>query len=788
MDKGLHWSLLSRGLEDASISDLQVDLRDGSVLYKASESYGLFRSDDAGVTWRDIRPSSDDHRIPVIVLHPSTPDLLYAVSKESQDYGVWRSLDGGTTWTSPGEKLASVISLAVDPDDTRVVYAGTERTGLFKSLDQGESWEQFGLVDYGYINVLAVNPSKAAQVLAGTDRGVHISPNGGNTWKITGLETPEANAIRFSQDGSTVLAATTSGIFQSGDGGLTWAPLGPNRSISDLVIDLENPQRILAGSRFGVLRKEPGEFTWRPSNEGLDSARVRSFVLDPRRPGTIYAGSNGVVATSSDQGETWRNSELAPDVPAGAGRVSALVLDPVRPDTVYAGTRTGIFRSRNAGLDWEPANTGLTNPRVEDLKIDASGRLYVAMGEILTIGGWFAGFDGGVFVSDDGGETFVLSGFEGGFSSCLAVDPSGPVYAIRGAVWRSDDKGQSWVRVGPDERPDSLRLYPEPCSLLIHSQRPGVLYLGIRAGAFKSEDGGVSWKSINSGLEQTRKLYGIYAQSLAAHPKDPEVLYVATNRGVYETRNGGRRWFPITQGLPLSSVGCIGIHPQKTDSIYSCPVQGGLFEYTTATRNPDLRHSTYAPLLREQGDQFTGAALVNLDDTTASVQLTAHRPDGSLFNGANITNPAKLEILPGEQRVLLGEGIWGEGLREVSGTGWIRVDSSSPRVLGLFAVGNSGPSRVGGGQFEFLGLDFFVLPEVGGDAPTRLWLANPNPQPVQARLNVLNRAGRLRGNTFKVEIPASGLLSRELREMFGNISLQDSDFIQGSLSKYSVNP
>ena len=598
--KGRDWTSLSRRDEDTNASDLQVDPRNGHVLFKTSNGRGVFRSDGGGLNWQDITPATDYRTFTHILLHPKHPDVVHAVrgGRGEIPHGIWTSLDGGLSWTPPG-RLLPVQSIAVDPNDRDILFVGTAHGSFFRTRDRGENWDEIAFPQDRSIDTLVVDPTTSTRILAGTSAGVYVTLDAGDTWSTAGMEDQSIRVVRLaSGDPLQVFVATDSGVFSSRDGGQTWTSLGLDRSVVDLVVDSEDVEYILAVTERGVFRREKEQVPWTSSNEGLDSTPVESFAFDPNNPDTIYAGSRGFIAKTEDRGKTWVNSYLSQEDGTFVTDVTVVTPDPHHPLRLYVGTPQGVFRSRNGGIDWEQVNAGLTHLQVQDLKVDPvqPDLVYVAMGESSS-NGWTNTSTGGVFRSEDGGKSWVPSGFDDQYSNCLAFAPSGDVYVVNAGLWRSQDQGRSWARL--DELPQSLPMGGSSCSgLIIHPDRPEVLYLGGHNGFFKSLDGGTSWKSSSTGLRFLHRGRP-FILSLALHPEDLETIYAGLGTGVYETRNGGWRWFPISEGIPVSRVECVGVHPRETDLIYSCPSQGGLWEYRTPPPiSLNLRYSTFGPLLR----------------------------------------------------------------------------------------------------------------------------------------------------------------------------------------------
>ena len=113
-----------------------------------------------------------------LAIAPLDPEVLYAGG-----LGVRKSVDGGITWRSAGLGRRPVTAIAVDPNDSAIVYASTD-AGLFKSTDAGTSWQRLrGAPDGVGVQALAIDPKYEGTVYAGTDRGVFWSADGGDSWR-----------------------------------------------------------------------------------------------------------------------------------------------------------------------------------------------------------------------------------------------------------------------------------------------------------------------------------------------------------------------------------------------------------------------------------------------------------------------------------------------------------------------------------------------------------------------------------------------------------------------------
>ena len=365
---GGRWKPVSEGFGDVQVTDLAIDPRTPSTLYAVGGNVdddisAVFKSTDAGETWRSITPRVDTN-FGAVAVHPSIQHVVFVASGR----GVFRSADGGRSWIAPSASVglgdASVWALAVHPH-LPTLYVGTKFRGAFKSVDSGRTWRPAnrGLVARS-IYAVAVDPRNALTVYAGTDGdGVFKSSDGGRSWDNGYPAGPAAIIETLSIDPRrprTVYAGTWDGIFRSWNGGRSWqrASKGMERNheaprVLALAIDPLNPSIVYAGTEYrGLFKSVNGGRSWRPVNDGIDAKDVGEVAIDPRRPSTVWAGGwNGRLYKSTDAGESWRR------VPIRFKGASSIAFDPQRPATLYIATWSGVVKSVDGGDSWRP--TGL---------------------------------------------------------------------------------------------------------------------------------------------------------------------------------------------------------------------------------------------------------------------------------------------------------------------------------------------------------------------------------------------------------------------------------------------
>jgi photosystem II stability/assembly factor-like uncharacterized protein len=419
---------------------------------------------------------------------PDQTDLIYAGSWGS---GVFKSVDHGDTWTFASHGLTNlfVYSLAIDPTNPDIVYAGTYYDGVYKTVDGGDNWTQVsdGLNDSAVVYVLAVNPENPEILFAGT-RG----DNNDNTSYCSGT-----------------IYNWGGGVFRSANGGASWTQVDGGQAcgyVYGMAIDPTDADIVyVASHEKGVLKSTDGGLTFSYKNTGLSDLATRTIVVDPDVPSRLFVSSwhGGAVFISNNSGTSWStvNSGIS------GYNVFKLGLDPdyrsssncaALYGTVW-GSGNGLIRSLNCGSTWANLGPGSYAQYVYALALatpdeDSAADLFFGISAV------------GVFTSSNLGVTWVEAndGLTNTSINTLAYAPTDEttLYAgtVNSGIFKSEDNGETWTasRAG---LPFGTGAYSSILRIVVDPTNSNILYAGTDGnGIYKSTDGGANWSSSNTGI------------------------------------------------------------------------------------------------------------------------------------------------------------------------------------------------------------------------------------------------------------------------------------------------
>jgi photosystem II stability/assembly factor-like uncharacterized protein len=334
-----------------------------------------------------------------------------------------------------GLPVQIVWALAIDPVTPSTLYVGTQ-TGLFKSTDWGVSGgaSQSGLTPL-IAYTLAVDPTAPSTVYVGGETGILKSVDDGGSWTLVTDTLPDVRvwSLLVVPGSSAILAGTDGGIFRSTDGGATWTQGNPTPTTFAFAIDPNSPSPVYAVGGTGpslnqlngvVCRSADGGMTWEiyGGDTGTFPPAFNAAVVNP--PSST---SPLIIGTEAGIWGTYVGGHGGLHLVTIGGlasrRVFAVAEDPASRSIVYAGTDGGLFKSTDGGMTFGTQVTnGLTAPRIFALLFDPASPST-----------FYAGTSDGVFVSTDGGESWTpmnLGLTRPGVNALVrAPGPDGSLYA-----------------------------------------------------------------------------------------------------------------------------------------------------------------------------------------------------------------------------------------------------------------------------------------------------------------------------------------------------------------------
>ena len=630
---GVTWQNLTDGqIGSASVGAIAIAPSDPSVLYvgmgescirgNVSVGDGVYRSLDGGRTWRHLGLGNSEH-IARVRVHPARPDLVYVAAfghafGTHPERGVYRSKDGGQRFERVLFRDADTgaIDLSLDPNSPSVLYAalwqarrypwkmasGGPGSGLFRSLDGGDTWEELsrrpGLPD-GTLGRIGVSASggRAGRVFALVENreggGLYRSDDYGDTWqKVNGDSGPRSRPWYYShvfadpRDAETVYCLATN-FHRSQDGGRTFRTIAtPHSDHHDLWIDPADTTRMIHGADGGASVSLDGGRTW-STIYNQPTAELYHVMTDSRFPYRVYGAQqdNTTISLPSRSDSAGIGEREWYDV--GGAESGYIAVRPDDPEVVFAGSSGGGEGGRITRYDHRTR-------QMRDVSAWPEQTAGMAAAEYTYRFQWTSPLSlsphdpnvlyscgNRVFRSRDEGDTWEILSPDLTRNDTERMGPSGgitndhtgaeiycTVFAFaesplrRGLLWAgsddglvhvSHDDGATWTDVTPKDLPEWATV-----SIIEPSRHdPARVYLAAhryrlddrRPLLFRSDDGGANWRPIVNGLAADE-----YVRVVREDPVADGLLYVGTERGAHVSFDGGGHFQPLSLNLPVVPV------------------------------------------------------------------------------------------------------------------------------------------------------------------------------------------------------------------------------------------
>jgi len=405
---GASWHHINKGMiDDSDVFSIIVDSSNSSVVF-ASACSGIYKSDNAGELFHKIQgiPFSA-RRTRVLKQDPMHPEIVYAGTTE----GLWKTTDAGKTWKRVSNPEVVVNDVLVDPRNSQRVLLATDRGGVLASDDGAQS---FMASNHGYthryVTAIVADKQDPDTMYVGVvnDRemgGVFSSHDAGQHWtqKSAGLDGRDVFTLQQAANGELV-AGTNRGMFMLAHNATTWSPIntvtnekasrakkGAKTEVRSVLTARVNeieitPKRWLAATSAGLFTSSNQGKSW----SGGPVMGKQDFVSVQAEGEMLVAATRSEVLISTDNGKTWKQSNLSP-------YVSGIRSLTVTPDgEIMLASREGAFRSPNSGSGWEHVQNGLPDKNISSITYDAGNKRLLATSTETGV----------VFESEDGGQNW----------------------------------------------------------------------------------------------------------------------------------------------------------------------------------------------------------------------------------------------------------------------------------------------------------------------------------------------------------------------------------------------
>ncbi|MDQ3907121.1 MAG: glycosyl hydrolase [Acidobacteriota bacterium] len=567
----LEWRNIGPANMGGRIADIQGVPGNPNVVYVGTASGGIFKTTNAGVTWKPVFERESTISVGAMALEPGNPDVVWVGTGESAvrnsisfGDGVYKSTDGGKTWQHLGLRDTERISkILVSPRDPNTVYVGAlghafgpnAERGVFMTTDGGRTWQKTLYIDEHHgVSDMDIDPQNPNIIYAG----------------MWAFERKPWTHTSGSEKG---------GVFRSIDGGRTWTKLtnGLPKMIGriGLAVSPSNPNVVYAimEAKEGKLYRsnDKGETWQRVSDQASIVSRGFYYThvrVDPTNENNVYAVAS-TLFRSIDSGRTFRPI-------TGRTHVDyhAFWMDPKDPRRVWVGEDGGVAVSYDAGDTWEPVYN-MAIGQFYEVHLDDRSPFYYAMGGLQDNGSW----TGPTHTREPSGilnDDWRMVSFGDGF--WMFNHPDDPDLYLSesqgGNVVRTDMKTREQQEVIPNERVGeggaAINLpfrfnWNSPLVPSLHDKN--TVYLGGNV-LFRSTDFGKSWTAISPDLttndpakqkdaggpvayENTGAEYNTTIISVAESPLDPNTIWAGTDDGNLQvTNDGGKTWRNLTKNVP----------------------------------------------------------------------------------------------------------------------------------------------------------------------------------------------------------------------------------------------
>jgi len=654
--KGIAPRNIGPGGMSGRVTAIDVVNENKQVIYVGTASGGIWKSSSGGVSWDPIFNDQVTASIGAIAVQQSNPDVIWAGTGEGNPrnslnggYGIFKSLDAGKTWKSMGlEKTRHIHRIIINPTNPNIIYVAAIGSpwgahpdrGVYKTSDGGETWKKIlytnNLSGAADLVMDPINPNKLIVAMwehkrdpwffksGGLGSGLFITMDGGENWikKTSKDGLPEGNlgriGIAIANNKPNIvyalIEAKKNALYKSSDGGSKWIKVNDKSDIgnrpfyySDIFVDPNNENRIYSVFTYVNISEDGGKnFKELMPAYNVDNGihpDHHAWWIHPEDGSFMIDGNDGGLNITRDGGSNWR---FIGNIPVA--QFYHINVDNEFPYNVYGGMQdNGSWKGpayvwKTQGIRnsyWQEIAFGDGFDVVPDKE---NSRYGYAMSQQGNVSRYDSQTGNNYSVKPTHSDPNLKLRFN--WNAAINQDPfeNNTIYFGSQFVHKSINKGITWEVISPDLTTNDPKKQNQSesggltldatgaenhCTLLVietSTIQKGLIWTGSDDGRVNlTQDGGKNWKDVSENIKNLPKGSWI-SQIKASNKKEGNAFLVANDYRrfnytpyVYRTNNYGKSWERIVSDQDVKGFTLSIVEDIETEKLLFLGTDDGLY-------------------------------------------------------------------------------------------------------------------------------------------------------------------------------------------------------------------